>query len=270
VIMIDETNLRGKEYYCTLRWCFMSIMVYLVLGILGWGYYVFVFIISLPMFNDGYLLLPCASLIGWHIIFVILVVTYLRCVFTDPGSVPTSILNIEDFEGEAKECKVCLAVKPDRTHHCSICNRCVLKMDHHCPWICNCVGFRNYKFFILFLIYTPLLCSYFAVFTIPFLINLGKVQEMSGNEIQVIVAFMISISFGLGLVCFAGQHIHFALTNQTTLESFGKRKPNPFDLGKKKNWEQVFGADPFLWFLPVLNPVGDGYHFETNNRNEIV
>lgn len=29
-------------------------------------------------------------------------------------------------------CKKCIAPKPPRTHHCSICNRCVLKMDHHC------------------------------------------------------------------------------------------------------------------------------------------
>lgn len=29
-------------------------------------------------------------------------------------------------------CKKCIAPKPPRTHHCSVCNKCILKMDHHC------------------------------------------------------------------------------------------------------------------------------------------
>jgi hypothetical protein len=37
-------------------------------------------------------------------------------------------------------CKKCVLPKPDRAHHCSLCQRCVLKMDHHCPWINNCVS----------------------------------------------------------------------------------------------------------------------------------
>lgn len=32
-------------------------------------------------------------------------------------------------------CKICRSVKQRRTHHCSVCNRCILKFDHHCPWI---------------------------------------------------------------------------------------------------------------------------------------
>ena len=53
-------------------------------------------------------------------------------------------------------------VKPPRTHHCSTCGRCVIRMDHHCHWVANCVGMHNMKMFLLFVFYTAAVC----VFTI--------------------------------------------------------------------------------------------------------
>jgi hypothetical protein len=58
--------------------------------------------------------------------------------------------------GGIRMCQRCLRTKPDRCHHCSQCNQCVLKMDHHCPWVANCIGFFNYKYFMNMLIYTCL------------------------------------------------------------------------------------------------------------------
>jgi hypothetical protein len=66
--------------------------------------------------------------------------------------------------GDIRCCSTCLLKKPDRTHHCSACGHCVLKMDHHCPWINNCVGFYNFKYFFLFVLYTSLTC-WIIVFT---------------------------------------------------------------------------------------------------------
>ncbi|XP_039118677.1 probable protein S-acyltransferase 14 [Dioscorea cayenensis subsp. rotundata] len=51
-----------------------------------------------------------------------------------------------------KFCWKCNQLKPPHCHHCSVCGRCVLKMDHHCVWVVNCVGALNYKFFLLFLL----------------------------------------------------------------------------------------------------------------------
>ncbi len=64
-----------------------------------------------------------------------------------------------------QHCKKCNKIKPPRSHHCSICDKCVLRMDHHCPFLGTCVGYNNYKLFILFLFYT-IVSALFTILTL--------------------------------------------------------------------------------------------------------
>ncbi|KAF8978715.1 hypothetical protein BGZ52_005652, partial [Haplosporangium bisporale] len=47
---------------------------------------------------------------------------------------PLATLSVCKRDGRSRWCEICKIVKPDRCHHCSECNMCVLRMDHHCPW----------------------------------------------------------------------------------------------------------------------------------------
>ncbi|CAD8049325.1 unnamed protein product [Paramecium primaurelia] len=73
----------------------------------------------------------------------------------------------ENMIEEQNLCKRCKIHREITTHHCKICQTCVLEMDHHCFFIGNCVGKNNYKYFISFICYTNIL-------TLSVLLYLGQ------------------------------------------------------------------------------------------------
>ena len=57
-------------------------------------------------------------------------------------------------------CRTCKIWRPPRASHCPECDVCVEMLDHHCPFVGNCVGKRNHKYFLLFVFQVPVLAIY--------------------------------------------------------------------------------------------------------------
>ena len=67
-----------------------------------------------------------------------------------PGEGMSFITMLRDIN-PADLCPTCMVIRSARSRHCSICNKCVERFDHHCPWINNCVGAGNHNAFLTFL-----------------------------------------------------------------------------------------------------------------------
>lgn len=139
----------------------------------------------------------------------------------EDGRVYLSGLQVKNT-GDRRWCKQCNCEKPDRAHHCSTCGICVLRMDHHCPWLASkCIGLRNHKGFFLFLFYTALFCCYAAQDCGRALIRYVD-EEVNGYQTTPItwaVILFMGLIFGLALVPFCAYHAYLICRNRTTLES---------------------------------------------------
>lgn len=100
-----------------------------------------------------------------HLMFALVVglcaYNFFRAITLDPGTCPKPTSDdelkqiIEDLASEGRLngqtfCIQCMARKPLRSKHCRICDKCIARSDHHCPWVWNCVGSGNHRQFLLF------------------------------------------------------------------------------------------------------------------------
>lgn len=117
--------------------------------------------------------------------------------------------------------------KPLRAHHCSICNQCSIKMDHHCIFVLNCVGIQTHKAFLLFCMYQMIGILYGgSAFSLwiwrGHLLNILNLQTtlyfkgiilvlISIDTIVIVLFFMFTLRmFGL--------HLFLLIKNETTIE----------------------------------------------------
>lgn len=225
------------------------------------------------------------------------VIYHTLAMFTNPGDVQKKnnnnnlVLSNTLDNHDPLFCKKCNSSRPERAHHCKICNKCILKMDHHCPWIANCVGLNNQKFFYLFLFNATFgnliafICLLDEVFTLELTVKIPKNENRHiPSFIEVIYymrdpiitmmgcffAFAMTVAIGFLFV----MQTKMILFNQTTIEekiySTEHQQNHLHNTGKSpwydtdnklENFKLVMGDNPSIWLFPIV-VINDNYNIK--------
>ncbi|KAJ6241505.1 palmitoyltransferase swf1 [Anaeramoeba flamelloides] len=177
-------------------------------------------------------------------------ITFLFGVFTKPGFVTDK--NNEQYLKRytfdeilffKEQCETCKLIKPARSKHCRLLNRCVARYDHYCAWLMNTMGEQNYRYFILFLFANLFLVS-FGLYTVVRVLEQKvintkmfelKFRDSKGNDMDIGFTFMMNylkrtqpytlgfgyllISLFVIVILFIIYHFRLIWKNTTTNES---------------------------------------------------
>ncbi|XP_055357852.1 palmitoyltransferase ZDHHC3-like [Paramacrobiotus metropolitanus] len=199
---------------------------------------------------------------------------HLRTVMTEPGIVPRNTASDEQIKAldlgpgtVLIRCPKCVSIKPSRAHHCSICRRCVRKMDHHCPWVNNCVGENNQKFFVLFTMYIALVSLHAIILVVnQFILCVDK--EFVGCSAMNPPASIILLIFLLfeGLLFFLFTVIMFSTqvcsiwNDETGIEQLQNDRERSWARRQRcQGLRSVFGDRFSMWWLSPLSPPRIGH-----------
>eukprot|EP00050_Salpingoeca_kvevrii_P009095 m.307101 g.307101 ORF g.307101 m.307101 type:complete len:273 (+) comp19712_c0_seq1:42-860(+) len=198
-------------------------------------------------------------------------VSHFKAMTTNPGTVPVipageplEIIDRKDPQWRDGElvttCRKCPAYKPYRAHHCSICGRCIRMMDHHCPWVNNCVGENNQKYFVLFVSYICLSSVYSLVLCVSRMYDCGHLKWRGCSEERphwsaplIMAGLMLeSIVFGLFTCIMWCDQMCNILNDKTAIERLQNKEDAPERASWSSNCKRVFGRPASIWwFLPV-------------------
>ncbi|KAG6657799.1 probable protein S-acyltransferase 6 [Carya illinoinensis] len=156
-------------------------------------------------------------------------------------------VTVNGVEMKLKYCRICKIYRPPRSCHCAICDNCVEKFDHHCPWIGQCIALRNYRFYLTFVASAMVLFAYLFAFSC-WRIHQRVLKNGTGfigmlrncpETLALMLSSFAAIGFLGGLALF---HVYLTAINQTAYENFRQRYVrfrNPYDKGILHNFMEV-------------------------------
>ncbi|OWF44796.1 Palmitoyltransferase ZDHHC3 [Mizuhopecten yessoensis] len=234
--------------------------------------YVVVRHLVIPTMSDT--LWGVVNVVAFNVIIFLLTMSHMRAVVSDPGIVPlpTTGLDFSDLHaGKTMPnmrdgwtvCMKCETYRPPRAHHCRICRRCIRRMDHHCPWINNCVGEFNQKYFIQFLFYVGILSAYATTMVVvSWMMDPGV--KGNGKHVKLIHSVLLvveSLLFGMFVIAIGCDQMGAILSDETAVEQVKKAGPRRQKKSSYALMQEVFGrGHPCWWLIPLqFNPVVQVY-----------
>ena len=155
-------------------------------------------------------------------------------IYTDIAKIQGNFLYRILLELELKNdrfCSICSCAVNSSSKHCIRCGRCTYGFDHHCKWVNNCIGAKNYHSFILLIITVELYHAFLAsnyIFFLDMLFNISssKLNGYSNGNIAIyystIVLLIISVCFCGIIIIFDGYllcfHMYISIKGITTYQ----------------------------------------------------
>lgn len=206
------------------------------------------------------------------------------CVQSSPGFIKKpkklEFLKLMQLIDHVQLCPDCEIVRTPRSRHCGTCNQCVERFDHHCPWINNCIGINNHKYFMIFV--TLLILNILLNFglTLYNLIEMWTTDTWSLNDDYIhfldhavkdnkaviitcsIIVLAITFFFFIPVTVLLTVHIKNFCQNRTTNERFGGKR-----YGKKDDDSESdeYSATTSILADEIVKEIGEPIDF--SNRH---
>ncbi|VDP03268.1 unnamed protein product [Soboliphyme baturini] len=238
---------------------------------LGKAFTLFLFCMVVIVILIGYFIVapyewqrrPTIEIVAYLVIGHWLLINFLFNYYMAYVVKPGFVMKGRFIDNAVSMCKHCISPKPPRTHHCSICNRCILKMDHHCRCLYILVGMR-YTFVDHY-----------------WLESAGNQSSAFGAKTVrycILVDYLTVCGMVLGLLALICWHAHLISHGETSIERHingtmrtkYKNYVNPYNFGVSRNWKKFLAINNFhknLLFNVLLPSIykaeGNGIYWET-------